>query len=97
MDNKYRYPVIISGLYEGDPTRTAFIEISGYRSLLSSGFIQHDIIKKFEESKVLKATIADTVYTSKYFHISLADAFLVQGGTKSIKDVACSRRRLFSS
>jgi len=90
MADKYKYPVIISGLYEGDPTKTALIEISSYRSLLSLGLIQYDIKKQFEESKVLKATIADTVYTSKYFHISIPDANLVQRGTKSIKEVACT-------
>lgn len=68
---------------------TAFIEISGYRSSLSYEFIQFGIRNKFEES-VLKASLEKYIYTSKYFHISLADASLVKRGAKSIKDIDCT-------
>jgi hypothetical protein len=88
VNTEYRYPVIIFGLYKA-PTMTAFIEISGHRSSLSYEFIQYGIRNKFEES-VSKASLEKYIYTSKYFHISLADASLVKSGAKSIKDVSCT-------
>lgn len=88
VNTEYRYPVIIFGLYKA-PTMTAFIEISGHRSLLSYEFIQLGIRNKFEES-VSKASLEIYIYSSKYFHISLADASLVKSGAKSIKDIDCT-------
>ena len=84
---KYRFPVLISGLYDGEPAKIAFFQTSGYRSLLAWEYVQHSIKKNFEDSKQLNKTISETLMSAQYYSISKADATSIQQLTKSVNDV----------
>ena len=84
---QYRFPVLISGLYEGEPSKIAFFQESGYRSSLQWESVQHHIKKKFEDSKQLSKTISETIMSAQYYSISKADATSIQQLIKSVNDV----------